>query len=105
MHRIPILCFVALLFVPNGAWAQGEPIGPEFQVNTSTTNDQDRPAVASDSSGNFVVVWAAAGVVLGQRYASSGVPLGPESAKPRGRGAPPPPSRCRCVVADGQPSS
>jgi hypothetical protein len=40
--------------------------------------------VAADSSGNFVVVWLSGGQdgsgygVFGQRYASSGAPLGPE---------------------------
>jgi len=87
MHWLPILCFVALLFVPNGAWAQGEPLGPEFRVNTYTPDDQINPSVASDSSGNFVVVWSSYSYsyfgggdlgVFGQRYASSGAPLGPE---------------------------
>jgi hypothetical protein len=83
MNRVPILCVFALLFVPNGAWAQGEPLGPEFRVNTYTTNEQSDPAVASDSSGNFVVVWEsrdqdAPQSVFGQRYASTGEPLGPE---------------------------
>lgn len=31
--------------------------GSQFQVNTLTTNDQELPAVAMDSNGNFVVVW------------------------------------------------
>jgi hypothetical protein len=64
--------------------SSGVPVGPEFRVNTYTTNLQDRPAISGDSSGNFVVVWysegqddSAAGV-FGQRYAGSGVPLGPE---------------------------
>jgi hypothetical protein len=87
MHRLLYLCFVALLFVPNGAWAQGEPLGPEFRVNTYTPDDQINPSVASDSSGNFVVVWSSYSYsyfgggdlgVFGQRYASSGAPLGPE---------------------------
>ena len=40
--------------------------------------------MASDSSGNFVVVWmsdsqdGSSDGVFGQRYASSGTPLGPE---------------------------
>jgi len=84
MHWLPILCFVALLFVPNGAWAQGEPVGPEFRVNTYMTAEQVTPSVASDAGGNFVAVWSSAGQdgstwgVFGQRYASTGVPLGPE---------------------------
>ena len=42
------------------------------------------PSVASDAAGNFVVVWDSADQdgsdvgVFGQRYASSGAPLGPE---------------------------
>jgi hypothetical protein len=62
----------------------GAPIGPEFQINTYTTNYQTRPAVAADSVGNFVVVWESQsqGVsgygVFGQRYSGSGAPLGEE---------------------------
>ena len=62
----------------------GAPLGPEFRVNTYTTGYQGDPAVASDSSGNFVVVWRATTRtarscgVFGQRYASTGAPLGPE---------------------------
>src|SRR4029079_7831968 len=60
------------------------PVGPEFQGNTYTTNGQANPSVASDASGNFVVVWDSSGQdgssvgVFGQRYASSGSPLGME---------------------------
>ena len=35
----------------------GAPRGPEFQINTYTTNRQARPAVAAGPGGNFVVVW------------------------------------------------
>ena len=35
-----------------------QPVGPEFRVNTFTSNAQDFPAVASESDGSFVVVWA-----------------------------------------------
>jgi hypothetical protein len=73
----------------NGIFGQryagtGEPLGPEFRVNTYTTDFQAIPAVASDSSGNFVVVWQSLGQdgdshgVFGQRYDSTGAPLGPE---------------------------
>jgi hypothetical protein len=73
----------------NGVFGQrfadtGAPVGPEFRVNTYTTHSQGHAAVASDSSGNFVVVWTSglqdgsASGVFGQRYASSGTPLGPE---------------------------
>jgi hypothetical protein len=62
----------------------GAPLGPEFRVNTYTTNLQKKSAVASDASGNFVVVWrseyqdGSRGGVFGQRFAASGAPLGPE---------------------------
>ena len=32
--------------------------GPEFQVNTSTTNNQVQPKVASDPAGDYVAVWS-----------------------------------------------
>lgn len=62
----------------------GGPVGPEFRVNTWTTDYQYWPAIAADAAGNFVVVWQSYGEdgstwgIFAQRYASSGVPLGPE---------------------------
>ena len=72
--------------VPSAASAQGDPQGPEFRVNTYTTNQQLFPSVAADSAGNFVVVWHELSPgqdgsdfgIFGQRYDSSGAPLGPE---------------------------
>ena len=64
--------------------ASGGPQGAEFRVNTYTTYDQSLPSVASDPSGGFVVVWSSADQdgsetgVFGQRFASSGDPLGSE---------------------------
>ena len=84
MVRVRSLFFVGFLSVPAAAWPQGDPLGPEFPVNTHTTGAQRTPLVASDASGNFVVVWtseaqdgSSAGV-FGQRYAVSGAALGPE---------------------------
>jgi hypothetical protein len=64
--------------------AAGAPLGPEFRVNTYTTDNQQQPRVATDANGNFVVVWTSedqdgsgAGV-FGQRFFSSGAPVGPE---------------------------
>jgi len=60
------------------------PIGPSFRVNTYTTDAQTVVDVASDASGNFVVAWQSSyqdgsfNGVFAQRYASSGMPLGPE---------------------------
>jgi hypothetical protein len=62
----------------------GTPVGPEFRVNTHTSDQQQNPQIAADSAGNFVVVWrsnlqdGSGSGVFGQRYASSGTPLGPE---------------------------
>jgi hypothetical protein len=82
--RAAVLLLAALTFVPCAAWPQGNPLGPEFRVNTYTTSYQESPSIAADSSGNFVVVWRSSGQdgsgqgVFGQRYAASGPPLGPE---------------------------
>ena len=84
MPRVRSLFFVALVSVPTAGWPQGNPLGPEFRVNTYATGDQRTPAVASDASGNFVVVWASetqdgsSAGVFGQRFAVSGALLGPE---------------------------
>ena len=62
----------------------GAPVGPEFRVNTYTTGGQHTAAAVSDTAGNFVVVWTSAGQdgagdgVFGQRFASTGAPLGGE---------------------------
>ena len=83
MRRV-LLIFVALATVPRTAWAQGNPLGPEFRLNTYTTNSQHPPSVAADSLGNFVAVWKSYSQdgssygVFSQRFDSSGAPLGPE---------------------------
>ncbi|MFL5327544.1 MAG: DUF4347 domain-containing protein [Gemmataceae bacterium] len=62
----------------------GNPIGTEFGVNTFIAGDQNRPAVAMDYAGNFVVVWVSNNQdgsghgIYAQRYGSSGVPVGTE---------------------------
>jgi hypothetical protein len=62
----------------------GAPQGAEFRVNTYTTGPQRFPAVATDSSGNFVVIWEGYSStdellgIFGQRYSGAGVPLGGE---------------------------
>jgi hypothetical protein len=77
-------CFVvtealalALLTMPLSAQ-----VGPEFRVNTSTTDGQGYPRVGRDGSGNFVVAWTEATVseysVRARRYTDAGAPLGAE---------------------------
>ena len=74
---------VASAALPLTAWAQA-PAGNEFQINTYTTSSQFTAAVASDASGNFVVVWESAGQdgsdygVFGQRFNAAGVRQGGE---------------------------
>jgi hypothetical protein len=64
--------------------ANGVALDLEFQVNAYTTSDQMLPAVATDASGNFVVVWMSYGQdgenygIFGQRFSSAGVPQGGE---------------------------
>jgi hypothetical protein len=64
--------------------ASGVPQASEFRVNSYTTSHQVQPAVASDESGNFVVVWRSATQdgssygIFGQRFDASGAPVGPE---------------------------
>jgi hypothetical protein len=83
--RTPLFVFFAVLgFLPPDVRSQGNPLGPEFRINTYTTNFQGVPSVAADPSGNLVVVWESqydVGIdrlIVGQRYDSSGAPLGGE---------------------------
>ena len=84
MQRSRFTLPLALILAPCAAWAQGNPIGPEFRVNTYLTSAQRSPSVASDASGNFVVVWTSYAQdgssfgVFGQRFDSGGAPMGPE---------------------------
>ncbi len=65
--------------------ANGSPLAGQFQVNSYTTNDQSKPAVAMDASGNFVVAWESYNSpgsdgdqksILARRFNASGSPLG-----------------------------
>ena len=65
--------------------ANGAALGGQFQVNSYTTNAQVYPAVATDSAGNFVVVWQSLGSngtdtslesIQARRYAADGAALG-----------------------------
>jgi len=84
MLRTRLLALVALVLIPGTVRGQGSPLGPEFRVNTYTAGHQYGPSAAVDSAGRFVVVWNSAGQdgslsgMFGQRYDSSGAPLGPE---------------------------
>jgi hypothetical protein len=65
--------------------ASGGRRGGEFAVNSYTTAKQQRPSVAMDATGDFVVVWEGVGAdenftygVFGQRFDSAGTRLGDE---------------------------
>lgn len=68
--------------------SSGLPTGPEFQVNTLTTDVQVNAQVAPDAQGGFVVVWESATSsgsdqswhsIQARRFDADGVPLGPEA--------------------------
>jgi hypothetical protein len=65
--------------------SNGTAQGAQFQVNTYTTGNQNRPGVAADSDGDFVVVWfdydwpgTVPARLRAQRYASNGTAQGAE---------------------------
>jgi hypothetical protein len=64
--------------------SSGEPIGPEFVVNTTLRGTQLDASVAADADGDFVVVWQTrfpGGLlrsIFGQRFSKSGKKVGPE---------------------------
>jgi hypothetical protein len=64
--------------------AQGDPLGGEFRVNTTTAGDQMYSDVAMDANGNFVVTWSSnpqdgsGWGVYAQRYGAAGNRLGGE---------------------------
>ena len=65
--------------------SMGRTIGGEFQINSTTPNDQVAPTIDMDSQGNFVVVWASQGQsysyfndVRAQVYGPDGQRIGSE---------------------------
>jgi len=65
--------------------AAGAPQGGEFRVNTFTERGQNRPSVAMDADGDFVIAWDRLGQkgveptgVFAQRFNAAGVPQGGE---------------------------
>ena len=84
--RITIL-LAFLILASSASFAQPASIGSEFQINTSIQGWQLYPAVASNATGDFVVVWqsdTSSGddnhlqSIQGQRYTSDGSRLGDE---------------------------
>ena len=66
-------------FSPNGV-----PLTPEFQVNTTTAENQYNPYIASSADGSFVVTWSSylqdgsGSGIYAQRFGPNGTPIGSE---------------------------
>jgi hypothetical protein len=65
--------------------AAGAPVGPDFTVNSYTTDAQTHPSVSADAGGNFVVAWrsyqdGSMEGVFGRRFDFQGRPEGPDFA-------------------------
>ncbi|MEM9451903.1 MAG: hypothetical protein AAGA75_25715 [Cyanobacteria bacterium P01_E01_bin.6] len=64
--------------------SNGNPIGDQFLVNTFTPGDQDTPAIAMNSSGEFVIAWESSGQdgsgdgIYAQKFNSNGNKFGSE---------------------------
>lgn len=64
--------------------AEGDAVGPQFQLNATTLGEQRAPAVATGSDGNYMAVWYGRAEspiiyrVFGQAIGSDGALLGPE---------------------------
>ncbi len=71
--RFLAIGLLSLLFSPAVSFG-------EFQVNTVAIGAQDQAVVGSDGAGNSVVVWENQHSIAGQRYDSSGNPVGAEFA-------------------------
>lgn len=87
LNPIAMAVSAALAFGSSSALAvpaAGTAVGNEFKANTTVANAQQNPAVASDASGNSVMVWASTGQdgsgygIYGQRYDATGAAVGSE---------------------------
>ena len=74
--------FISLVMIATNIYSQATPSGSETIVNTTTTNDQQRPEVAVAPNGDYVVVWQSEDEdgmdngIYWQMYTAGGVPNG-----------------------------
>lgn len=74
----------AFLAAAGRAPASAQLVGPEFQVNSFTTDSQGHAAAASDPAGGFIVTWdsevqdAGSRGTYGRRFDAAGQPAGAE---------------------------
>jgi len=61
------------------------PLGQEFQINTTTSGNQTEPSIAMNADGDFVVAWHGPGLtdadeedIFAQRFDPNGEPVGNE---------------------------
>lgn len=82
-----VVATVSLLFGAAHPGFGSEPLSGQFQINTTGGSAQQQPASATDSAGNFVVVWesyssagndSSARSVQAQRFNANGAMVGPE---------------------------
>ncbi len=84
LRRLALAIGLGLSLAPAVHAAPGDPVGPEFQVNTYTSDDQIFPSIAVDADGDFVIAWESEGQdgdgygIHAQRYAADGTPQGAE---------------------------
>ncbi|WP_306392803.1 DUF4214 domain-containing protein [Telluria beijingensis] len=53
-------------------------LGPEVHVNTTTDGQQDTPQVAVQADGSYMIAWASAFSVRGQKFDAAGARVGEE---------------------------
>ncbi|WP_343559185.1 hypothetical protein [Kiloniella sp. b19] len=56
--------------------ADGNPVGDEFRVDSTTSGDQDHVHVAGIKNGGWVVAWDSGGDIYAQAYNADGTPQG-----------------------------
>jgi hypothetical protein len=74
--KVLLVLLGASCALPAQAALTWQPQGTDIQVNSYTVSDQVHPAVASDASGNFVVLWLdkVRGLFI-RRFDATGAPL------------------------------
>jgi hypothetical protein len=75
MFPVLIVATLAIL-APGRVWGQAIALGPEFQVNTYTTGNQNPGNVAMDADGNFVIVTSGSGGVRAHLFDAAGERIG-----------------------------
>jgi hypothetical protein len=79
-----VFCFVIQFAFAGPVFAQFNPVGTEFQINTHITNAQRYPSVTGLTGGGFVVTWQSDGQdgngfgIYGQVFDNSGNMVGTE---------------------------